>query len=132
MSREIKFKRAYFENEDKTKFIRFSLWGVGIGDSTFTSPTNMVRSQSFIDYQFTGLKDKNGKEIYEGDILLLEDVFPEKYTVTFCGGCFCLLDKYHTELPINFTVIANEISEALCSIQLKIIGNIHDNKNLLK
>lgn len=65
MNREIKFIRYSFRDE---VYDHKSEWGLNVGDSTFSSPSF---NQAFIhiDCQFTGINDKNGKEIYEGDIL---------------------------------------------------------------
>ena len=71
--------------------------------------------------QFTGLKDRNGKEIYEGDILgIPEDVDFLPETVIFKEGCFMAQDDY--------TTIAMNSIDTECRT---IIGNIHDNPELI-
>jgi len=79
--------------------------------------------------QYTELKDKNGKKIYEGDILTFEDSGSVKYTekitglVDFFNGAWCINAKllngkqYHNELFMNGVPI--------------IIGNKFENPELL-
>ena len=57
--REIKFRQPIFR---KDKFESFHYWGYL--KHGFTSPANADLEK--LSKQYTGLKDKNGKEIYEG------------------------------------------------------------------
>lgn len=78
--------------------------------------------------QFTGLKDKNGKEIYEGDICRLGFSYCDDKigVVYFKDGCFYVDDKHPLgNLPLwSFREGESNIIE--------VIGNIHDNPELLK
>ena len=72
--------------------------------------------------QFTGLFDKSGKGIYEGDILVCpEDKYFLPETLIFKDGCFMVGNGYTT-------TAMNVIDEKYRTI----IGNIHDNPELLK
>lgn len=70
--------------------------------------------------QFTGLRDKNGKEIYEGDIL---DFNGLKIEVRFVRGVFALLCNGDLDQEI--------CGDCRTDLFAKVIGNIHDNPELL-
>ena len=74
--------------------------------------------------QFTSLFDRNKKEIYEGDIIRINDDESGVIEVRFVRGVFAFLwnGDLDEELPINAPT--HEWAE--------IIGNIHDNPELLK
>lgn len=107
MGREIKF-RAFVENTDG-KYMAIQ----GTPDlETLESFMHHYGDQKLL-MQFTGLKDKNGIEIYEGDVIyiagegkvLVEFPFFDLYERVYCGE-------------------SNDIEN--------ILGNIHDNPELLK
>ena len=74
--------------------------------------------------QFTGLYDKNGKEIYEGDIVKCNEFV---YSVMFNDKRFASFG-----LRRKADVFMHYFGEAMESQQCEVIGNIHDNPELLK
>lgn len=147
MEREIAFR-------GKSKYTGEWVEGYYVGDNTIIPFNEVVYDMGCIDTspchecypdtigQFTGLYDKNGKEIYEGDILR-GDEYPFN-----CNG----VDNYFAEIvwadnvcgfyrlthkKPNSTVrgISHGNWEQLDEDDIKsfeVIGNIHDNPQLLK
>jgi uncharacterized phage protein (TIGR01671 family) len=77
--------------------------------------------------QFTGLKDKNGKEIYEGDVL--SAFYGTQLTEVYWNSKFGL---YEIVLQISgVTVPSGELLGNHLSV-IEVIGNIYENPELLK
>ena len=92
---------------------------------------DIFKDDEFIWMQYTGLKDSNGVEIYEGDLLSIQIVRDAKKTVTivFEDGAFGVKDElfgwgYGKEFYPLKTIINNH--------KVEIIGNIHENSELLE
>lgn len=146
--REILFRGKTAEPSDKRKWIYEAVILPKEGLSACITNGNIatcrlddiayfVHTQVLLETvgQFTGLTEKNGKKIFEGDIISYEDEAPGQY-------------EYHDSIIANFGVIefgdggfyfTNSIAATMNDLLLgndvldcEVIGNIHDNPEMLK
>jgi hypothetical protein len=107
MKRELKF-RAWDEHTKTFAYIDLR-----------NRPPHVNLWQSDDLQQFTGLKDKNGAEVYEGDIVFDENT-KRTYKVEFLMGCF---------FAASFDSI---FLTPLAEVYRTIVGNIYENGELLE
>ena len=135
--REIKFRvlidyRIYYQDEYDAYSDNLTSIDICKKTITITSFYNYENVYRFEDekvklMQYTGVKDKNGKEIYEGDIVLIkldETSTWYKTVVGFKKGAFIanLIDKEDVYI----------FHHGFTDDDFEIIGNVYENKNLLE
>lgn len=141
MKREIKFRAwdddsdsMLYQDKDKELCV-FAIDESGIccwifpGESMYgQDPCDLESTPCYEIMQYTGLKDKNGKEIYEGDILryVYSDLL-FNWLISFDDGAFIfqsigidgyLMDKYR-------------LTQSNC-LDREVIGNIYENPELIR
>lgn len=128
MIRDIKFRAWDKKNQIMNNVEEMIFYKIGDSVSHINPDDNKFKNsiENFELMQYTGLKDKNGKEIYEGDLLMWKgddgvyfEVFYHQHFARFacnshyqpgrCGGY--IPEVFHAEMEV--------------------IGNIHENPELI-
>ena len=125
--REIKF-RAWLKEDRKmedVKTIDFTDKTIRCLKKNEFINAYLLRRVSFDDVelmQYTGVKDKNGKEIYEGDIVVLNNIKNDNMRIV----------RYeHSSYRLEGWGLREDLSNAEARF-LEVVGNIYENKNLLE
>ena len=132
--RKIKFrawdkreKEMFYDNDVLMKGFCYSKESIKDNDSSIISLNQTIKkTNDLILMQFTGLKDCNGCEIYEGDIVKNQWGIISKIIWYDDMGCWAYTQN---EITIATFVIRKGQFE---NEKMKIIGNIYENPELLK
>ncbi|EGS0795764.1 hypothetical protein I7U11_001638 [Campylobacter coli] len=123
------FDFRVWNNNSKTYEAGNIIESLGFITSVFNQ---LTYEKPTIDYEielFTGLYDKNGNKVYEGDILHYSNCHTNyevyAFKVVFIEGTFNLVEfhdgnEYYQDIMTDFL-----------STELEVVGNIHENKELL-
>ena len=126
--REIKF-RVW----DESKKVMLSQVGSWYFNDEYNEIAFHMNDVTFSDHkylklmQYTGLKDRNGKEIYEGDVIEEYDDGLYHWVVKWDNECACF---YLHEQNIGEKFYLDDLVSVVD--KGKVIGNIHEHPHLLK
>lgn len=150
--REIKF-RAWDKEKKKWARMNLDIWGewqgAGMCQVSEEGEPDIFEHNScdrFIWQQFTGLKDKNGKEIYEGDVIENGDYngydsekikkmsIDEKIQKGWIKivDHFIAQDSEYAYITSGFLFPSGQLKRGNILENILVLGNIYENPNLLK
>ena len=126
--REIKFRA--WDNKDRVYYLDALMAPVGLdGSYPYDGHAFLPLDGRYIFEQYTGLKDKNGKEIYEGDIVKKERQ-TTTYTVMWFDSEWVILSKKVDEDGPYGGPLSRQMTHPIFG-SLVVIGNIYEHPHLL-
>lgn len=125
MNREIKFRVWYKYKYNNGEMIYIDDW-YWYEENRINSFSDF-KSEGYTLMQYTGLKDKNGKEVYEGDILKGK-AWTERDESFRIGK----IEYNEQRTCFDFVYNLGRIYLWMMKEELEVIGNIYENPELLK
>lgn len=133
------------KNQTQKRTIKFRAWDESQNYMAYQGMPDLESIQSFMHHfgdktlmQFTWLHDKNGKEIYEGDVLQLKklDGSVLLYKIFSVKGGFAFNthqdDFYKSQSQIYFYESTSDMQNSGFISTLEIIGNVFETPELVK
>ena len=121
---DVQFSNSYIISNDKESYTDCSF-----GGCEWKLVSHAIHIDAETICQYTGMKDKNGKKIFEGDIVVLDEDVKKTFNVDDgevrwgWGGFY--IKEFSTLNSLNTVASYN------CILRGKVIGNIYDHSELL-
>jgi len=107
-------QKQKMDNEiDHISWLEDELYCIGDGI------TYMVSAEDLVLMQSTGLKDKNGKEIFEGDVVK-------------CNGLLGTIESFKAMWICSFVKYNNYQKVGFFAQEIEVVGNVYENPELLE
>lgn len=90
----------------------------------------LIEDGNIVIMQSTGLKDNLNDDIFEGDIILINNKYVRYVLYSECESAFVCMRYIDENTTECLGTLAQELSEIDCKVE--VIGNIYENKELLR